>query len=54
MIYKPAKGVQHKNGKTWDPTSKASKAKYEPKEKKPLVDEKSLAKSQQWSNGREE
>ena len=51
MIYKPSKGVQHKSGKTWDPTKKASQAKDKPREKS-LADAKHIEKDIQWNSGR--
>ena len=51
MIYKPSNGVQHKNGKTWDPSRKISDAKREPKEKK-FADAKHIEKDIQWNSGR--
>ena len=52
MIYKPSDGVKHKNGKTWDPAHKLSKAKYEPKKEKTFADEKHIEKDIQWNSGR--
>ena len=43
MIFKPSKGVQHKSGKTWDPSRKISEAKRTTKAKK-LADTKHIEK----------
>ena len=51
MIFKPSKGVQHKNGKTWDPSRKISDAKRTPK-KRDLADSKQIEKDIQWNSGR--